>query len=150
MATRGDLRASDADREQVADRLRRASTEGRLGADELDQRLGAALRARTYGELDAIVADLPGGRIAYPERHHSTALALARPALALALIVPLVMAIVFLVTGVLAVWMVWAALGWWLFGHKRGCCGARHRRDSHRRGHGMGTGRAGAAPGHSV
>ena len=40
-------------------------TEGRLLADELEERLGAAFSARTYGELDALVADLP----ATPSRH---------------------------------------------------------------------------------
>jgi DUF1707 SHOCT-like domain len=53
------LRASDADREQVAERLRHATTEGRLSADELDQRLDALYGSRTYGELDVLVADLP-------------------------------------------------------------------------------------------
>ncbi len=53
------LRASDADRDQVVDRLRRAATEGRLDPDELEQRVATALKARTYAELDATVADLP-------------------------------------------------------------------------------------------
>lgn len=53
------LRASDADREQVAERLRHATAEGRLTADELDERLDALYTSRTYGELDALVADLP-------------------------------------------------------------------------------------------
>lgn len=148
MALLGDLRASDADREQTAERLRQASTEGRLAADELDQRLGVAFRARTYGELDNLIADLPGGRVAHPQHRHSTPLALARPVVALAIVVPLVMALVFVVTGVLALWMVWAVLGWWFFGHKRHYYGTCRRSDSHRRHHGMGTGRAGAAPGH--
>jgi hypothetical protein len=41
------LRASDADREAVAERLRQAAIEGRLDADELEQRLHVAFRART-------------------------------------------------------------------------------------------------------
>jgi hypothetical protein len=53
------MRASDADRAQVAEQLRRATIEGRLLGDEFDERLEQALDARTYGELDAIVADLP-------------------------------------------------------------------------------------------
>jgi hypothetical protein len=53
------LRASDSDRERVADRLRHATSEGRLTADELEERLDALYAARTYGELDALVADLP-------------------------------------------------------------------------------------------
>ncbi len=44
------------------ERLRRAATEGRIAAEELEQRLTAALRARTYGELEATVADLPRER----------------------------------------------------------------------------------------
>jgi hypothetical protein len=55
------LRASDADREQVAERLRHAAAEGRLNADELEGRLQALFSARTYGELDALLADLPAG-----------------------------------------------------------------------------------------
>ncbi|WP_051425915.1 DUF1707 SHOCT-like domain-containing protein [Jiangella gansuensis] len=51
-------RVSDADRESVAERVRAAASDGRLGLDELDERLGAALAARTHGELSAVVADL--------------------------------------------------------------------------------------------
>jgi hypothetical protein len=53
------LRASDSDREQVAERLRHAMAEGRLSGHELEQRLEALYVARTYGQLDALVADLP-------------------------------------------------------------------------------------------
>lgn len=68
MTRRALLRASDADREQTAEQLRRAATEGRLSADELDERLGAALSARTYGELDALVADLPAPPVVHRGR----------------------------------------------------------------------------------
>jgi hypothetical protein len=60
MARHAALRASDADREAVAERLRVAAVEGRLDADELDQRLHVALRARTYGQLERLLDDLPG------------------------------------------------------------------------------------------
>jgi hypothetical protein len=53
------FRASDADRERVAERLRHATAEGRLGGDEFEGRLEALYAARTYGELDALLADLP-------------------------------------------------------------------------------------------
>jgi Domain of unknown function (DUF1707) len=53
------LRASDSDREHAGQRLRHATAEGRLTADELEQRLDVLYRTRTYGELDALVADLP-------------------------------------------------------------------------------------------
>ena len=43
----------------MVERLCAATVEGRLCVGELEQRLEVALRARTYGELDALVADLP-------------------------------------------------------------------------------------------
>jgi Domain of unknown function (DUF1707) len=59
VARRYSLRASDSDREDVAERLRAATAEGRLLVGELEERLEVALHARTYGELDALVVDLP-------------------------------------------------------------------------------------------
>ncbi len=53
-------RASDADRDAVAERLRVAAGEGRIEPWELDERLSQAYGARTYGQLAALVADLPG------------------------------------------------------------------------------------------
>jgi hypothetical protein len=53
-----DYRASDADREATAERLRVASVEGRIDSDELEQRLADTYGARTVGELDRIVADI--------------------------------------------------------------------------------------------
>jgi hypothetical protein len=60
------LRAGDADRDAVAGRLREAHAEGRLTADEFEERVGAVLAARTMGELTALTADLPtpGPRVA--------------------------------------------------------------------------------------
>jgi len=58
-----DLRASDADREQVAQRLREAAGDGRINLEELEERLTAAYTARTYGELEALTRDLPGGAV---------------------------------------------------------------------------------------
>ena len=55
----GNLRASDGDRDQVIERLHKASTEGRIAAEELEERVSRALKARTYNELDATVSDLP-------------------------------------------------------------------------------------------
>ena len=55
-------RASDADRDIAADILCAAVGDGRLTLDELDDRLGAALSARTTIELAALIADLPGRR----------------------------------------------------------------------------------------
>ncbi|TNY37161.1 DUF1707 SHOCT-like domain-containing protein [Thermomonospora catenispora] len=54
-----DLRASDADRERVAQALREAAGDGRINLEELEERLTAAYSARTYGELEALTRDLP-------------------------------------------------------------------------------------------
>ncbi|MGW2637294.1 DUF1707 SHOCT-like domain-containing protein [Streptomyces sp. NPDC001348] len=54
-----DLRASDADRERVAEVLRDALAEGRLDMEEFEERLEATYKARTYGELTPITRDLP-------------------------------------------------------------------------------------------
>ena len=53
------LRASDADRDAVADRLREAHAEGRLTVEEFTERLDAALVARTHGDLVPLTRDLP-------------------------------------------------------------------------------------------
>jgi hypothetical protein len=52
------LRASDADREAVAERLRVASVEGRIDAEELEQRLSEVYSAHWVADLDRIVADV--------------------------------------------------------------------------------------------
>jgi hypothetical protein len=54
-----ELRAADADRERVAAVLRDAAAEGRLDLGELDERLGRVYAAKTYGELEPLVRDLP-------------------------------------------------------------------------------------------
>jgi Domain of unknown function (DUF1707)/Cell wall-active antibiotics response 4TMS YvqF len=53
------LRASDQDRERAAEILRDAAGEGRLGMDELDERLTAVYSAKTYAELEPVLEDLP-------------------------------------------------------------------------------------------
>jgi hypothetical protein len=129
MASRAAVRASDADRERVAERLRRAAGEGRLLTEELEERLGAAFSARTYGQLDRIVADLPG-----PRRRRG-GLGWVPGALAMALAVPVALVVialvVFAVTGVIAGWMLWLAAGWWFFRGRRRLHGARYGRSLH-------------------
>ncbi|GHJ51061.1 hypothetical protein Nm8I071_03680 [Nonomuraea sp. TT08I-71] len=60
MDGRSGMRAADADREATAERLRVALEEGRLDLHEYDERLVRAYGAKTYADLDAVVADLPG------------------------------------------------------------------------------------------
>jgi len=54
------LRASDTDRDTTVDILCAAVGDGRLTLAELDERVGAALAARTCTQLAALIADLPG------------------------------------------------------------------------------------------
>ncbi|MFH9351719.1 DUF1707 and DUF4190 domain-containing protein [Kitasatospora sp. NPDC017646] len=60
------MRASHADRDRTVDVLKAGFAEGRLSAQEYEQRHEAAARALTYGELVALVADLPTGPMAAP------------------------------------------------------------------------------------
>ena len=59
------LRASDADRERVANVLREAAGDGRLTMDELDERLDEVYAAKTYAELEPITHDLPDAGAAH-------------------------------------------------------------------------------------
>ncbi|MEU6051266.1 DUF1707 domain-containing protein [Streptomyces xanthochromogenes] len=68
------MRASDADRDRIADILRDALAEGRLDATEHSERIDAVYRAKTVGELEPLVRDLPasGARprpVAEPRPH---------------------------------------------------------------------------------
>jgi hypothetical protein len=53
------VRASDAERRETTERLKRACVEGRLTLDEFGERVERALAVRTRGDLDALTADLP-------------------------------------------------------------------------------------------
>jgi uncharacterized protein DUF1707 len=71
------IRASDADRQEVVDRLRIALDEGRLKMDEYLDRMGVASEAVTYGDLVPLYADLPES--ASVVRREPTAAPLPRP-----------------------------------------------------------------------
>lgn len=60
------IRISDADRDHVTTRLRDYYAEGRLTSDELDERITAALNAKTFGELRQVMKDLPQSPITPP------------------------------------------------------------------------------------
>ena len=60
------MRVSDADRDQVAEVLREATSQGRLTFDELEERLSRAYAAKTYADLDEVTHDLPGPGVRAP------------------------------------------------------------------------------------
>lgn len=55
-----EIRASDADRDATAERLREGFADGRLDNQDLQDRLDAVYKARTRAELVPLVRDLPG------------------------------------------------------------------------------------------
>ena len=121
------MRASDADRDAVVDRLREAAGEGRLEPDELEQRVDGALRARTYGDLAQLLADLPAyGRMPSPRTRWRTDPLARSAAFGAALLVAVIVAfavVAVVVMLVLAAAGLWIALVlFWLV-----CCGSRRR-----------------------
>ncbi|MDQ6818703.1 MAG: DUF1707 domain-containing protein [Actinomycetota bacterium] len=136
MARRAILRAADNDREHVADRLRHATAEGRLQPHELEERLEAAFCARSYGQLDALIADLPHP----PARRSRPAV---RPwvvltvALGLTVAIPLMLvviaAVLFVVLPVAATLAFWVLVCWWFFGHRIRSPARRHAIGGRRR-----------------
>jgi hypothetical protein len=62
------LRAGDADRDDVTAVLREAFAEGRLDQAEFEDRLGRAQIAKTYADLSVLTSDLPPNNEAVPER----------------------------------------------------------------------------------
>lgn len=62
------LRVSHAEREEVVERLNKAAADGRIDLDELDARLGKALTAKTYADLEPLTADLPAETPPPPKR----------------------------------------------------------------------------------
>jgi Flp pilus assembly protein TadB len=121
------LRASDADRDAVIDRLREALGEGRLESDELEQRVERALHARTYGQLEELLADLPGdGRVLWRHAGSRTNSVARSPLLGAGLLVAVTLAFVLVA---LVAMLVLAAAAWciaivlfWLV-----CRGSRRR-----------------------
>ncbi|WP_067532307.1 DUF1707 and DUF4190 domain-containing protein [Nocardia crassostreae] len=57
------FRAGDDDRDRVVEALKQCFTEGRIDADELSDRIGLALNAKTYGDLERVMTGLPAVRL---------------------------------------------------------------------------------------
>ena len=106
------LRASDADRERIAERLRNGHAEGRLDTAEFQERLERCYEAKTFGQLDALVRDLP--RQELEERRLS---ALHRPSpWRLGTLVPILLALILVSAAVghpvFLVWFLFIFLFW--------------------------------------
>jgi Domain of unknown function (DUF1707) len=101
------LRIADADRERVAERLRKATGEGRLAPEELEERLEEAFSARTDAELTPLVADLPGEPRPRPRGRRRD----LRPFVATSILLVAIRAL----SGGGYFWPVWPILGWGVF-----------------------------------
>ena len=101
------LRASDADREATVRDLRDHGAAGRLDVDELEQRVATAYAARTRGELDPLLADLPAVRRApaAPRRR-------PREEWRVFLAVSVLLLAIWALSGAGYFWPVWV-IGWW-------------------------------------
>ena len=109
----GDYRAGDADRNGTADLLKEAHAAGYLTLEETDERLGAALAARTRGELDRLVADLPPEWRASQERGRQPVGPPVRHRPALPAEVVWLMPLVMVITGVILLAVL--TRGFWFF-----------------------------------
>lgn len=125
-----ELRASDADRERTAERLRVAAAEGRLSTDELEERLEAAFAARTDAELSELVGDLPRPRRRPPAERPGRSRSSERQAF---LTTSLLLVAIWALTGAGYFWPVWPILGWGVFVWGPGPFGGRCGRGRERR-----------------
>jgi hypothetical protein len=108
------LRAADADRESVAEFVREQHLAGRLDTDELQERLDRCYAAKTYAELDDVVADLP----VPPTRPDSRSRAPHLPRLALLPLVALLIVALALSHGHL-VWLAVPLVFWFVIRPRR-------------------------------
>ena len=107
-----ELRASDADRDRVAERLRSAAGEGRLSSDELEERLELAFEARTEAELAPLTADLPAPAARIPAPRGLARRFPARPDFGPYVGVSVMLVAIWALTGAGYFWPVWPILGW--------------------------------------
>jgi Domain of unknown function (DUF1707) len=110
-ATDVELRVADSDRDRVVDELRVHAAEGRLGVDELEERVQLALEARTTGDLAALTRDLPER----PARRSPGPRRRDRPEVRTYAAVMALLVAIWALAGAGYFWPVWPAVGWGLF-----------------------------------
>jgi hypothetical protein len=136
MTDHPDLRAADADRERVVELLREHCAAGRLTTDELAERIDQAFAARTLGELEAPLRELPAAPTPPPPARDSagTRRRAWPPELApLASLLPLALLfiVIWAATGAGYFWPIWPILGI-AFARLPGTrCGHRSRSAAH-------------------
>jgi DUF1707 SHOCT-like domain/2TM domain len=95
------MRASELEREQAVEDLRRHAVLGRLDPDELEQRVEAAFAARTREQLAELSADLPAVPVSDFGEHLRVFLA-----------VQLLLVAIWALTGAGYFWPIWPFMGW--------------------------------------
>jgi hypothetical protein len=127
-----DLRASDTERAEVADRLSRHYQQGRLDQAEFNERLDRAMNAKTRGDFAGLFADLPDlpedGQPGAPAGQPARIPHLRRPGPPLARLFPIaaIVIIAIIVThAVIHSWLLWLVVGGLAFVWLRG---EEHRR----------------------
>ena len=111
-AHRTGLRASDADRERVAERLQHDYGEGRLSSDDLSERVEAVYAARTVEELEGLTADLPSAGQPAPRRRLGALDTGFRTHFAIYVVVNVMLIGIWAASGGGYFWPVWPILGW--------------------------------------
>jgi class 3 adenylate cyclase len=106
------LRASDADRERVAQRLRHDYGVGRLSEEDLSERVEAAYAARTVPELEALTADLPSAGEPRARRRGRALDNDFRTHFAIYIVVNVMLIGIWAASGAGYFWPVWPMLGW--------------------------------------
>ena len=102
-----DIRASDAEREEVITALRSHAGDGRLDVEELDQRIEGAYAAKTRRELVALTDDLPRAPRAPRDERREFAEHLRFYVSVMALLV-----VIWALTGMGYFWPIWPIVGW--------------------------------------
>jgi hypothetical protein len=125
------IRVGDAERDAAVAALREHFAAGRLDADEFEERVSAALTARTRTDLRRLFTDLPDPSVRLRGRSLSTRRT-AQRVLGLPILVAFALCAL-VVTGVLAAivlapWLLWVAVGWFFFARGPGACGRRPHR----------------------
>src|SRR3954471_15164645 len=104
-----DVRASDAEREEIIAALRTHAGDGRLDVEELDQRIETAYSAKTRRELVALTSDLPRTPRAPRDQRREFVEHLRSYLSIMALLV-----VIWALTGMGYFWPIWPILGWGL------------------------------------